>query len=161
MWCPLLERQRTTTASGGFLVMSTCHSSKAALSPCRVALFVNPVARVPTSRFFTLYDLHLEQERDSQATCLSSWPMPTGARLCALWQRRVFRATLQESCGSHCRRVHFVARLTKPYHATPYQTIPYSRAFERNSFAICFKRFKSRCSLFIDAISDSTVWLFH
>ena len=39
---------------GGFLTMSTCHRSKAALSEsCHFALFVNPVARTSTDQFFT------------------------------------------------------------------------------------------------------------
>ena len=89
MWCPLLEAAYQHCI-GGFLAVSTCHSSKAALSQsCHLALFVDPVARSSTDQFFTLCDVHLDHQGVSQAPRL---------------QRRHGAAKLQESCGSHCRR---------------------------------------------------------
>ena len=69
MWCPLQEAAYHHSI-GAFLALGTCHSSKAALSQsCHFALFENPVARSSTGEFFTLCDVHLENERTSQAAC--------------------------------------------------------------------------------------------
>ena len=70
LWCPLHEAAYHH-GIGGYLAMSMCHGSKAALSQtCHLALFVNPVARASTNLFLTLCDVHLEHERISQAACL-------------------------------------------------------------------------------------------
>ena len=59
MWCPLLE-EAYQHSIGGYLAMSMCHSSKAALSQsCHFALFMNPVARSSTDQFLTGSDVHL------------------------------------------------------------------------------------------------------
>ena len=69
-WCPLLEPAYHHSI-GGYLAMSMCHSSKAALSQsCHFSLFVNPVARSSTDQRLTLCDVHPEHERVSQAAFL-------------------------------------------------------------------------------------------
>ena len=98
MWCPLLEAAYHSI--GGYLAMSTCHSSKAALSQsCHFALFVSPVARSSTKQFFTLCDVHLEHERASQEACLQR------STRCPCGRGRVFRAPhCRRAAASHSRR---------------------------------------------------------
>ena len=50
--------------------MNMCHSKAALSQSCHFAVFVNPLARSSTDLFFTLCDVHLEQERTPQAVCL-------------------------------------------------------------------------------------------
>ena len=70
MWCSLLEAAYHHSI-GELLAMNMCHSSKAAPSQsCHFAVFVNPVARSSTHKFFTSCDVQLQHERTAQAACL-------------------------------------------------------------------------------------------
>ena len=122
MWCPLLEAAYHHRI-GALLALNVCHSSKAARSQsCHFGVFVSPVARSSTEEFFTLCDAHLEKRRACSAGMSSSL---TQKQVSARWQLHSFAAprcrratahtaggasccslgpTLQESCGSHCRR---------------------------------------------------------
>ena len=106
--------------------------------PCHFVVFVNPVAHASTDRFFTFCDEHLTQECDSAASaCDSGTSGPCHRSIVVLTDSRgaFFRApTLQESCGSHCRRdqscceVHHLSTNVHPTF-TEVHTVPYHTKF--------------------------------
>ena len=103
--------------------MNMCHSSKS--QSCHSAVFVNLVARSSTDEFFTLCHVHLEHGRVAQAASLQRrHELLTGTEAVgALWQvLSLFGPTLQESCGSHCRRG--LSRGNRTF-KSPYHTISY------------------------------------
>ena len=70
---------------------------------------MNRVARSSTDEFFTLCDVHLEDECTSQAACLQRsrelLPLPQEQGLSSVTGAfPFFGPTLHESCGSRCRR---------------------------------------------------------
>ena len=105
-----------TGRSNVFVHVSKTPRRSALSQTCHFALFVNPVARASTDCFFTFCDVHLEHERDLQATCLQrrheQLAHAAGARWCALWQERVFRAPHCRRAAAHTAGGQFLATLT-------------------------------------------------
>ena len=76
LWFVVQETEPTPTSAAIQRAVTRCGRHRVRLlqsrsvQSCHFALFVNPVAHASTDLFFTFCGVHVEHERDSQATCL-------------------------------------------------------------------------------------------